>query len=204
MGVTRNKKETCDRILTAALEEFAEHGYSLTKLSDIGVRAGVAPSLVSKHFGNKEELFRAVMLKENSIYLAWDSGFSSLFDAFSAIAHHISIEAQNSDVHFRFAFMYLMSFDIPENCRNAVKEAFSRSSLCNMISAEQREGMLKDIEPYAWFHMFLKSSVGIITAYLEAGLPIPDDSIFLHILGYKDEQKLNEYIRKNVKEGSIK
>lgn len=194
---TRNKSETCSRILSAALEEFSEHGYSLTKLSDIGHRAGVATSLVSKHFGNKEELFRAVMLNENSMYLAWDNGFSSLFDAFSAIAHHIKIEAQNNDVHFRFAFMYLMSFDIPKGCYDSVKEAFASSALYRLIAAEQRAGMLTDIEPYAGFHMFLKSTTGIIKAYMEAGLPIPDDSIFLYILGYKDEDRLKEYIGLN-------
>lgn len=194
MNNIRNKKETCGRILSAALEEFAEHGYSLTKLSDIGHRAGVAPSLVSKHFGCKEELFRAVMLNENSKYIAWDCGYDSLFDAFSAIARHIKIEAHNNDVHFRFAFMYLMSFDIPKECYEAVKDAFSSSSLCRLIEAEQQTGNLKDIEPYAGFHMFLKSTVGIITAYMEAGLVPPDDSIFLHILGYKDEEKLAGYI----------
>lgn len=202
MKKTRNKKETCSRILEAALEEFAEHGYSLTKLSDIGHRAEVAPSLVSKHFGNKEELFRAVMLNENSIYLAMDTGFESIFEAFAAIAHHIKIEAVNNNVHFRFAFMYLMSFDIPKLCLDAVRDAFSTSSLCRMIEAEQQKGMLREIEPYAWFHMFLKSSVGIITAYIEAGLELPDDSVFLHILGYRDEEEMKEYIRNSCNERS--
>jgi len=194
MNNSRNKKETCERILDAALTEFAEHGYSLTRMSDIGHRAAVAPSLVSKHFGSKEELFRKVVLNENGKYLAWDSGFDSLFDAFSAIAHHIVIEARNNDLHFRFAFMYLMSFDIPRVCYDDVKIAFSDSRLYKLIAAEQAAGMLRDIEPYAGFHMFLKSTVGIITAYMEAGLPIPDDSIFLYILGYKDEEKLQKYI----------
>ena len=197
MTIKRNKAETCNKILAAALEEFAEHGYSLTKMSDIGRRAGVATSLVSKHFGNKENLFQSVMLNENSKYLVWDSGHETIFDAFSAIAHHIKIEAQNNDVHFRFAFMYLMGFDIPDSCTESVKNAFVGSSLCKMIQEEQKQGMLNHIEPYAWFHMFLKSTVGIITAYMEAGLPVPDDNIFLYILGYKDEKKLMDYVNLN-------
>lgn len=194
---TRNKADTCSKILQAALEEFASHGYSLTKLSDIGYRAGVAPSLVSKHFGNKEELFRAVMLNENSLYTALDSEFDTLLDAFLAIAHHMKIEAQNNNIHFRFAFMYLMSFDIPKGCYDAVKDAFTGSSIYRTIILEQQNGMLRDIEPYAGFHMFLKSTVGIITAYLEAGLPLPEDGYFLYLLGYKDKEKLERYICKS-------
>ncbi len=199
MNTTRNKTETCGRILAAALEEFADHGYSLAKLSDIGHRAGVAPSLVSKHFGSKEELFASVMLNENEIYLAWDCGFESLFDAFSAIAHHIKIEALNNDVHFRFAFMYLMSFDIPAECNEAIRKAFSSSSLSGLIEREQQAGNLKDIDSYALFHMFLKSTVGIITAYIEAGLTPPDASIFLYVLGYRDDKKVKEYIEKTTR-----
>lgn len=190
---SRNKTETCKRILAAALEEFASNGYSLTRLSDIGKRAGVAPSLVSKHFGNKEELFRAVLVNENSVYLSDDVDYPSLFDAFSAVAGRIKQEAAKGGINFRFAFMYLMSFDIPRSCYEEVGRLFDSSRLSEIIREEQKAGMLNDIEPYALFHMFLKSTVGLITAYLEAGLQLPDEKVFLYILGYKDEEKLREY-----------
>ncbi|WP_264075182.1 TetR/AcrR family transcriptional regulator, partial [Mycolicibacter minnesotensis] len=44
------------RILDAAVEVFAEHGYTATKMADIAARAGVVPSVLYDHFGSKREL----------------------------------------------------------------------------------------------------------------------------------------------------
>jgi AcrR family transcriptional regulator len=43
------------RILDAAVEVFAEHGYE-AKMQDIAARAGVVPSVLYDHFGSKREL----------------------------------------------------------------------------------------------------------------------------------------------------
>jgi AcrR family transcriptional regulator len=43
------------RILDAAVEVFAEHGYG-AKMQDIAARAGVVPSVLYDHFGSKREL----------------------------------------------------------------------------------------------------------------------------------------------------
>jgi len=44
------------RILDAAVEVFAEHGYTAAKMQDIAARAGVVPSVLYDHFGSKREL----------------------------------------------------------------------------------------------------------------------------------------------------
>jgi AcrR family transcriptional regulator len=44
------------RILDAAVEVFAEHGYTAAKMADIAARAGVVPSVLYDHFGSKREL----------------------------------------------------------------------------------------------------------------------------------------------------
>ena len=44
------------RILDAAVEVFAEHGYSAAKMQDIAARAGVVPSVLYDHFASKREL----------------------------------------------------------------------------------------------------------------------------------------------------
>jgi AcrR family transcriptional regulator len=43
------------RILDAAVEVFADHGYG-AKMQDIAARAGVVPSVLYDHFGSKREL----------------------------------------------------------------------------------------------------------------------------------------------------
>ena len=55
--------ETKARILSAAQIAFAEKGYSHANLRDIAGQAGVAPSLVIKHFGTKQNLFAEALAK---------------------------------------------------------------------------------------------------------------------------------------------
>lgn len=49
------------RILDAAEREFAERGYHGAAMRRIGEAAGVAPALVSYHFGDRDALFAAVV-----------------------------------------------------------------------------------------------------------------------------------------------
>ncbi|MDR3202100.1 MAG: TetR family transcriptional regulator [Bifidobacteriaceae bacterium] len=50
-----------DKILGAALAQFAERGYAGTSLRSIGRAAEVDPSLVTHYFGTKEKLFAAAL-----------------------------------------------------------------------------------------------------------------------------------------------
>ncbi|WNE98007.1 TetR family transcriptional regulator [Streptomyces luomodiensis] len=50
-----------DRILTAARNEFAEHGYDKTSIRGIAKAAGVDPALVHHYFGTKEQVFEAAV-----------------------------------------------------------------------------------------------------------------------------------------------
>jgi AcrR family transcriptional regulator len=61
------------RILAAAVELFAQHGYAEAKMQDIAARAGVVPSVLYDHFGSKRELHVTVLeqhaeqLRESSL-----------------------------------------------------------------------------------------------------------------------------------------
>jgi len=51
--------DTQQKLLDAALEAFSEHGFKGTSTRDIAERAGVHHPLITYHFKNKEELWRA-------------------------------------------------------------------------------------------------------------------------------------------------
>lgn len=53
-----------DRILSAALEEFATRGYEAASTNAIAARAEVAKGLVFHHFGSKEALFEVLFEQE--------------------------------------------------------------------------------------------------------------------------------------------
>lgn len=61
--MVEERKSTKDRILDAAERLFAARGFYGVSLRDIARNANVDPALVSYHFGKKEQLFEAVMLR---------------------------------------------------------------------------------------------------------------------------------------------
>jgi AcrR family transcriptional regulator len=56
----RDAERTRERILDAALAEFAEHGFAGSRVSTIAGRAGVNEQLISYYFDSKEGLYRTV------------------------------------------------------------------------------------------------------------------------------------------------
>ena len=60
-GRERNAERSRERILDAALEEFASHGYAGARVEAIARSAGLNKQLISHHFGGKRALYQAVM-----------------------------------------------------------------------------------------------------------------------------------------------
>lgn len=76
----RNSEQTKTQILRAAAATFSACGYARTGLREIGERAGVAPSLVSRYFGTKAALFEAALLHvldANSVFTREKAGFGT-------------------------------------------------------------------------------------------------------------------------------
>jgi AcrR family transcriptional regulator len=57
----RRKQDRPAEITAAALEAFAENGYSATRVDEVAKRAGVSKGLLYLYFKTKEELFKAVI-----------------------------------------------------------------------------------------------------------------------------------------------
>jgi TetR/AcrR family transcriptional regulator len=58
---TRNAAATAERILQAAIKEFAEHGYMGARIDGIAKRAGANIRMLYHYFGSKEELYLHVL-----------------------------------------------------------------------------------------------------------------------------------------------
>lgn len=59
---TRNATRTKAAIIEAARAAFSTRGYAQVGVREIAVAAGVATSLIDRHFGNKLQLFEAALL----------------------------------------------------------------------------------------------------------------------------------------------
>lgn len=54
-------QSTSDRLLSAAIESFAEHGYAGTSIRTVTERAGANVAAVNYHYGDKAGLYRAAV-----------------------------------------------------------------------------------------------------------------------------------------------
>jgi len=80
----RRKEDRPQEITAAALEAFAEKGYSATRVTDVAERAGVSKGLLYLYFKTKEELFKAVI----------KSFVSPRIDALKAEIEHTDLTAE--------------------------------------------------------------------------------------------------------------
>lgn len=81
-----------------AQKAFASHGYSQTSIRDIAQGAGVAPSLLMRHFGSKPMLFREALLHgiQNATYT--DVVFKQGKDGFGERMVRLAMEEAGVDL----------------------------------------------------------------------------------------------------------
>jgi len=67
----RNPERTRERILAAALKEFAAKGFAGARVDMIARRAAINKRMLYHYFGDKEDLFKAVLRRKISERQAW-------------------------------------------------------------------------------------------------------------------------------------
>jgi AcrR family transcriptional regulator len=72
-GATRNPERTRERILSAALKEFAAKGFHGTRVDAIARRASINKRMLYHYFGDKENLFKAVLRHKIAERRAWSA-----------------------------------------------------------------------------------------------------------------------------------
>jgi AcrR family transcriptional regulator len=75
-AATRNPGRTRERILSAALKEFAAKGFAGARVDVIARRAAINKRMLYHYFGNKEKLFRAVLRQKIAERRAWSAHLS--------------------------------------------------------------------------------------------------------------------------------
>ncbi len=67
----RDKKESHDRIVPAALKEFLSKGFDKASIRNIAAEAGLTSAALYRHFENKEEMFNALVQPGISAMREW-------------------------------------------------------------------------------------------------------------------------------------
>lgn len=74
--LSRNPERSRGRILSAALKEFAAKGFAGARVDVIARRANINKRMLYHYFGNKEELFKAVLRRKITERRAWGDTLS--------------------------------------------------------------------------------------------------------------------------------
>jgi len=72
----RNPERTREKILSAALAEFAANGFAGARVDVIARRAAINKRMLYHDFGNKEDLFREVLRRKIAERQKWGEGLS--------------------------------------------------------------------------------------------------------------------------------
>lgn len=145
--------DSAERILAAAEDLFAEHGFDAVSISDIATRSGVSKSNVFHHFSSKNELYLAVLKGAQEVFfkLVGDlhDGHGRLQDRLEKFATaHLQRMLELSKVS-RLVLRDLLE-SAPERNKQVAEKIFNNnfSLLLDVIRKNQAHGEIRaDINP---------------------------------------------------------
>jgi AcrR family transcriptional regulator len=91
----RNPERTRERILSAALQEFAANGFAGARVDAIARRAAINKRMLYHYFGNKEHLFREVLRRKITERQASAEGLSG--DPAESLPFWFKFSCQDAD-----------------------------------------------------------------------------------------------------------
>ena len=119
----RDKKESHNRIVKAAKEEFLEYGYIDASLRRIASKAGIGVSGIYKHFSSKEELFDPLVEPTmEEFYNLYKKIEEQYFEEIDDISDKQEWSGQNETVLVtEFLYDHLEEFDLIINKSKGTK-----------------------------------------------------------------------------------
>jgi len=144
MRKSRDGEDTQKRVLAAAQEQFAEHGFSGTSLAAISKQSGISEGLILYHFQSKRNLYQQVLETlagqyTDALIQARDSAVSPLEMMKGTLSTSFNFWKQDSTYRRISLWAYL------EGEKKFVeKEAKLTAGLVRSVVQLQQEGLLDD------------------------------------------------------------
>lgn len=95
--------KTKDRILDAALKLFNEQGTGAVSTNHIADAAGISPGNLYYHFGNKDEIIRALF---EQLFHLWDVKLVLPNDRIPTVDEVMSLVRTNFEIMVQYRFVY--------------------------------------------------------------------------------------------------
>ncbi|EMS73006.1 TetR/AcrR family transcriptional regulator [Ruminiclostridium cellobioparum] len=197
MAFDNLEKEKQNKIISAACEVFAKHGYKKASMKDIAEAAGISKSVLFKYFSNKENLYIKIFrLASDSIREADGIARSekgSDTDMFSFMRRSARLRLSLFKVYpWIYRFSYTAAFDTDPFVRELVKkeyENYEKSQINIQINMKNSEtdysdllneignfkGLREDISPAAAKQIIFWVSLGYLEEKLYKAETDPDN-----------------------------
>lgn len=187
--VRRRKEARPAELLAAALDVFAEKGFSATRLEDIAARAGVSKGTVYLYFDGKEALFKAAV----------ETAITPVLEAAEAVANETDKPAAELLRTFVFGWwerigtsslgavpklLVAESGNFPEVARWFHDEFISRAlrAMARVIQVGIDRGEFRSIDPLLAARIVFSPIFSIIVwrrAFADCAPDLPDPGLFL-------------------------
>ena len=142
--VARDPKRTRERILAAALKEFSAKGLAGARVDQIARRARINKRMLYHYFGNKNDLFKAIMRRKLEQRVTWATAAPD--DPGETLTHWFSLACEDMDWVRLMEWEALAVGDGPVQSETERRRAFE--SGVATLSAVQAKGLLpKDLDP---------------------------------------------------------
>jgi AcrR family transcriptional regulator len=140
----RNPERTRERILSAALREFATNGFAGARVDAIARRAAINKRMLYHYFGNKEHLFREVLRRKITERQASAEGLSG--DPAESLPFWFKLSCKDAD------WVRLLEWEALQDADNQLIDGTSRRALAmralGRIRKQQASGHLSgEFEP---------------------------------------------------------
>lgn len=185
-----------ERILTSALNEFAENGYTKASLLNIAKSANVSVGLVAQNFGSKELLFECVCKRNYQILnlpyngkngLDWKERFFDII-----IRYQKSLQNQSFINELKFICIALNGKDVPETFIDFFESQFEKSELFTIMQNAQKKGDIVKGDTTFLYRLIYKNICEILLECKENGITPPDKEWFITpIIKIKRKKKNN-------------
>jgi len=178
-----------EKILNAALNEFAEKGYSKASLVNIAINANVSVGLVAQNFGCKELLFESVYKRNHQMLnlpykgKKTDDWQERIIDIVSRYEKDLQKPSFLNEL--KFICITLDGKDVPESIGEYFESEFSRSELYTALQKGQKKGSLIKGDVIAIYKVVYKAICNTLCDCKSAGLPFPEKTWFTAMITKK-------------------
>lgn len=146
-------------ILDAAAEEFAELGFSGARVDAIAKRAGINKAMLYYRVGDKEELYRRVVLRgQAGFQSAIMNAVTTSTTATETMANILAGITQNASENRLIPSIILREIsgnakNLPDEGRNGIKKFMD--AIRSIVTMGVEEGTFRDIDPAALQFMII-------------------------------------------------